>query len=412
MNTEKLIAIAKIIILSTLSIVIVTTLFNLIYPLTQQGIATIEINEITVDTNTKQYSKIQTNRELFSFVNEYKETTVVEEEDEEIDVHVSGGLYSNYSKLSQQCNMELYNLCYKYFLTKFNGKQLSPLYPMAIANNESAIRADKNITFTSLYPSLIVPPTSVEDIEKFSCADVLKSSTVFNKLADDWWTRDRGPVQMMGSYGIHEDKFNKMLGESEYNKLSKFSNLYDYTAYTTKEGIISADEWIDKASKDKGDRFNVKDICLRLSSETTYALGIMQETYTVNSERLAMVMLSMYHGAASLWNSNYVNSEIGYWKSGMLAYEYAQAIASDKAYDIIYNCARDDILTARVNSTNPDVGISTSKATILYNKLMAEGFINSINTYTVAGTYRDDYIVYPIKMLYNFAQLQILYNGG
>ena len=47
-----------------------------------------------------------------------------------------------------------------------------------------------------------------------------------------------------------------------------------------------------------------------------------------------------------------------------------------------------------------------------YNKLVKEGLIDNKETYTVAGTYRDDYIVYPIKMLYNFAQLQILYNGG
>lgn len=363
--------------------------------------------------STYQYNKIQTERELFSFINEYpEETHPVEEELQEVDIQVSEGLYSGYSTLSQQCNLKLYDICSKYFLTKFDGKQLSPLYPMAIANNESAIRANKDITFTSLYPSLIVIPTSPKDIEEFSSVDVLKSSTVFSKLADDWWTRDRGPIQMMGSYGIHDDKFNKMLGESEYNKLSKFSNLYDYTAYTTKEGIISADEWIAKSSTDKGDRFNVKDICLRLSSETTYALNTIQQTYRIDTERLAMVMLSMYHGAGSLWNSAYENSEISYWKSGTIAYRYACAIASDKTYNIIYSYARDDVLTARINSTNPDVGISTSKAMLIYNKLVKEGLIDRKETYTVAGTYRDDYIVYPIKMLYNFAQLQILYNGG
>lgn len=368
---------------------------------------------MVTNDSTYHYNKIQTERELFSFINEYPDIEVqVDEEIQEIDVQISGGLYSGYSSLSQQCNLKLYDICSKYFLTKFDGKQLSPLYPMAIANNESAIRADKNITFTSLYPSLIVIPTSPKDIEEFSSIYVLQSSTVFSKLADDWWTRDRGPIQMMGSYGIHEDKFNQMLGESEYNKLSKFSNLYDYTAYTTKEGIISADEWIAKSSTDKGDRFNVKDICLRLSSETTYALNTIQQTYDIDTERLAMVMLSMYHGAGSLWNSAYENSEISYWKSGATAYDYAKSIASDQAYSIIYEYARDDVLTARINSTNPDVGISTSKTMLIYNRLVKEVLIDSKETYTVAGTYRDDYIVYPIKMLYNFAQLQILYNGG
>lgn len=399
--------------IATLSIVASTATFAIVYPLTQKQVIAVEANDIVVSDNTYQYTKIQTNRELFAYAAQYPEVDIVEEvPEEQLDISLSNGLYSGYSKLSQECNWKIYELCSKYFTTKFEGKILSPLYPMALANNESGIRADSNITFTSLYPSLIVPPKSVSDIENFSCLDVIKSATVFSRLADDWWTRDRGPLQMMSSYGIHDDNFNKMLGKSEYNKLSQFSNLYGYTAYTTKEGIISVDEWISRASKEPGDRFSIKDVCLRLSSETTYALDVIQESYTVRDERLALVMLSMYHGAASLWNSTYKNSEIGYWKSGNNAYRYATAISSDEAYDIIYSCAREAILSARINSSNPDVGISTSRAQLIYSKLMSEGYIADIETYTVAGTYRDDYIVYPIKMLYNYAQLQILYNGG
>lgn len=377
------------------------------------GSITVEANDIVVANNTCSYGRIQGERELFSYIAEYPEVDIVEETpQEELDINISGGLYTGYSKLSQECNWKIYDLCSRYFTTKFDGKQLSPLYPMALANNESGIRADSSYTFTSLYPSGVVHPASPKDIEMFSCVNVLQSSSVFGKLADDWWTRDRGPIQMMDIYGIHDDAYYSKLGKSEYNQLIEFTNLYDYSAYTTKEGIISVDEWISRSSKEPGDRFNIKDICLRLSSETTYALSVIQDNYTVRDERLALVMLSMYHGAASLWNSAYKNSEIGYWKSGSDAYIYASSVASDKSYDIIYNCARDDVLTARINSSNPDVGISTSKAQLIYDKLMSEGLIADIGTYTVAGTYRDDYIVYPIKMLYNYAQLQILYNGG
>lgn len=400
---------------ATLSLMAATAGFSIVYPITQKNAFAVVPNEIVyADGSSYKYSSIKMQHTAFSYLPEYEEIEEeVAVEEVPIDISLGGELNSNYSTLSQQCNLKLYDLCSSYFLTKWDGKQLSPLYPMALANNESAIRADKNITFTSLYPSGVIVPSSPMDIENFSTINVLESSDVFNELAADWWTRDRGPVQMMATYGVHRgDKYYNMLGESESNLLNRFLNLYNYTAYTTKEGIITADTWIEKSSTERGDRFNVKDICLRLSSETSYALETIEASYSVPTERLAMVMLSMYHGAGSLWNREFTDKEIGYWRSGNIAYKYAQEVSSDAAYSIIYSCAREDVLTARINSTNPDVGISIPKAKLIYNKLQSEGIISNIEDYTVAGTYREDYIVYPIKLLYNFAQLQILYNGG
>lgn len=407
MDKERYTIIAKWVSIVTLSVIIVATLIALIYPLLQIQTVTYETADIARANSDKLAVKIDYNKSGFSYVGDIP---LKEEEPSKstVEVNMATGLYSGYSLLSQQCNLELYSLCEQYFTVE----DLSPLYVMCIANNESAIRADKNITFSSLYPSKIVPISSVEDIRNFSSLAVLKDSYTFEHLAADWWTRDRGPVQMMSSYGIHNDYFYTLMGDSEQSLLKSIDKTHNYSAYTTKEGIINSSYWIEQASFEKGDRHNIKDVCLRMASEATYALNLMRQTYSVSNSRLAMIMLSMHHGAGSLWSPTYKNSEIGYWKSGNIAYGYARSLAREDVYSIIYNKAKTDILNARVNSTNPDIGISTAQAEILYNQLKDNGYISDINTYTVAGEYRLDYIVYPIKMLYNFAQLQILYNGG
>lgn len=406
MDKEKFMSIIKWVSLSLFLLIIASTAIALIYPLFQAHVPTVYTNEIIRAKDSTKFKRIDYAKNGFEYMNDnYVE---VEEEETPTDVELSSGLYSGYSLLSQQCNLEIYKLCEKYFKVD----NISPLYVMAIANNESAIRANKDITFCSLYPSKVVPPKTVDDIAEFNTLKVLDSSTIFSELAADWWTRDRGPVQMNPTYGIHDDSYYILMGESEQSLLSTNNKIYNYSAYTTKEGEITFLYWVEQASSERGDRHNIKDICLRMASEASYALATMKNTYSVSDTRLSMIMLSMHHGAGSLWNSTYKDAEIGYWKSGKIAYGYAHALSQDSVYNIIYSKAKNDVLTARVNSSNPDVGISTQKAMLIYNELMSLGYISDVDTYTVAGTHRDAYIVYPIKMLYNFAQLQILYNGG
>lgn len=358
--------------------------------------------------HTSDPSRIKYNKSLFSYVGE----TPIIEEDTLLDLSLTGDLHASYSDLSKACNLEIYELCASYFNVNVNNIRVPIFYPMALSNNESSIRADKDMTFCSLYPSGVVTPTSADDISSFNVKDVVADATTFSKLANDWWTRDRGPIQMNGSYGVRNDSFNAQLGPSEKELLKHCEIAEDFTAYTSKEGIISGTYFVENSSENKGDRYNIRDICLRLSSECTYSLSVIQKTYELTNSRLAMVMLSMHHGAGSLWLPNYENSSIGYWNSGRLAYEYATAVASDEVYTQIYAKAEQDLKYARTHSSNPDIGISTSVAMDMYKDFESQGLLNSIDYYTHSGDFRKDYIVYPIKLLYNYAQLNLLYNGG
>ena len=55
------------------------------------------------------------------------------------------------SDLAVECNSKLFDICNKYYLATYQGVQLSPLIPMALANIETGMRADQSITYSSLF---------------------------------------------------------------------------------------------------------------------------------------------------------------------------------------------------------------------------------------------------------------------
>lgn len=314
----------------------------------------------------------------------------------------------SYSQLSKDLNMALYDYCAKYFT--LDG--VTCLMPMIIANNETAIRADENLTFCSLYPSLIIKPTSVEDLDNMSTLTVLQDEYTFSHLANDWWTRDRGPLQMNMTYGSHGDSYRELMGPSEEEILENYDFNISFTAYTSKEGTINSKHWVDNAAVTPGDRFSIKDCCLRLASEFNWAFSIMSDVYELDSTELKIAMLSMYHGAGSLWLSTYEDKKIGYWNSGKAAYEYARALTSDEALTYIYKYACSVIALARERGVNPQIGLTNIDALSIYTELNKQGILKSRSNYIGSGDYSEGYLLYPLKALYNYMQLSILYNGG
>lgn len=391
--------------IGVLSLAAVTSCFALIYTIIPRDIEQVDINELQQVDNTKILTKITVKSDSFKF-----EGAPLEHKDVKPSKPVTSTptLNSHYSVFSQECNKKILDICTQYFTVS----NVSPLLIMAICQNETGLRCDNDVTFCALYPSAVVPLTSVEDIEAFGSDDVLQSAEVFSKLASDWWTRDRGPLQMNGSYGVRDDIYNTQLGEDEKSKLRDIQLSSEYTAYTTKEGVITSTRWISEATDKGGDRHNIKDVCLRMSSEFNYASNLIYKNYGDVSERQLACMLSMHHGAGSLWLDSYKDSEIGYWKSGSIACEYARQLSTEETYQQIFNLAQERVKEARAHSYNPSVCLSTADALRLYDNLVAQGLLKDVDEYTVAGTYRDAYITYPLKTLYNMTMLQILYNGG
>lgn len=413
MLQEDALRICKIICLSTIGVIVTTLITMGVIMLTKEP-PVHEVEPLTdgvYDGPVYTPSKISYNRSMFTY-NPSAEKNVNKPAVTDLPTLANVSINSNYSELSQECNAALFQVCRENFTVNINGVSVSPLLPMILANNESGIRADTSITFSALYPSKIITPSSAEDIYNANCLDVLSSKEVFSELAADWWTRDRGPVQMNPSYGIHNDAFYQQLGISEQELLKDFEIPSNFAAYTTKEGSIDASKWVTEASGERGDRFNPRDICLRLSSEFNYALSMASETYVIDSPILALAMCSIHHGAGSVWNSAFTDKEIGYWNSGSRAYELACALTSQAGYDLIKECVEKDLSTARSKGSNPDAGLSTDKAYRIFLDLQNANIVHGMSYYVGDGKYSKDYLVYPIKSLYGYIQLSLLYNGG
>lgn len=414
MNEEQLIKVCKIGCVILLSILLLTAVTVSVIMLTKDRRAPDPKGGIDhmYDGPTYTPAKITYNRAMFSYnpgVEADKQAPAISDLPivfEEVSIN------SHYSVFSQECNAVLYKICRENFSVSIGNVEVSPLMPMVIANNESGIRADTSLTFSALYPSKILQPKSTDDIINASCLDVLRDEKTFSKLAADWWTRDRGPVQMNPSYGIRDDLFYSAMGKSEKELLKDFDNSLSASAYTTKEGSIDVSYWIEQASGERGDRFNPKDICLRLSSEYNYALKLASQTYTIDTSLLALAMCSIHHGAGSVWSPEYTDTKVGYWVSGGKAYELACALTSQAAYDIIHSRVVSDITKARATGQNPNAGLSTEAAYDIYMDIQKAGIIKNMSYYVNNGDYSKDYIVYPIKALYGYMQLSLLYNGG
>lgn len=405
MNEKELYKLIKIVVICTSAVILLSAIaVPIIYHFKQKSQTIWVHDDIQTDSNGT-LSRINYNRSMFNYsggVNSKPASS------DKVEVSLNG----NYSQLSQECNAALYSICARNFTVSVGTISLSPLVPMVIANVETGLRADPAITFSSLYPSKILTPTAASDIYSVSCLDVVASAENFKELAAEYWTRDRGPCQMNPSYGVRNDIYYGAMGRSEAALLSNLSEEKDYTAYTTKEGTITVDKWISEASNEKGDRFSPKDICLRLSSEYNYALSVASQTYNIDTELLAIVMCAMHHGAGSLWLPEYNNTNIGLWNSGSAAYELACSLTTQAAYNVIKDEVIKDIKLARSNNTNPSVSIDNSRASSIFNKLKSKGIVKDVGYYTTGGTYSIDYAVYPIKTLYCYIQLSLLYNGG
>ena len=144
-------------------------------------------------------------------------------------------------------NSALYDLADKYFQVYYGSMRLSPITPLAIANVETPGRADNNVTWSALFPSKYVP---INMLYTMDVTTVLSSESIYKPLSTEYSTRDRGALQMSPTYGTNNDYFNRLMSDSEVDKLSTISD-------------SKHENWIKGASSKRGDRFYVPDVCLR-----------------------------------------------------------------------------------------------------------------------------------------------------
>ena len=135
------------------------------------------------------------------------------------------GIYFNSqdSDLAIEVNTKIYDVVESYFLTAYNGKQLSPFIPMAIANVETPDRVNTKINYSALLPSKYINVVSSDAVDTMSSLALLDSPETFKALASDHWSRDRGPLQQMDMAGTMYEAYNSLMGPSEQSLLRNYT---------------------------------------------------------------------------------------------------------------------------------------------------------------------------------------------
>ena len=320
------------------------------------------------------------------------------------------------SDLAIACNTELFDMCNKYFLVSYNGEQVSPIIPMAIANNETPSRADNSITYSSLFPSKLVQVNSPDAIQNMSCIAVLESAENFSKLANDHWTRDRGALQMNPNYGINHEAYNSLMGPSEASILANIDttgiDFTGYQAYEPRNGrYITAEDWIAGASTGPGDRFSVRDSVLRIASEAQDAVYQFTSMYEVTNDSQLAVLIAMQHNAGSTWNPSLQQKKIGNWRSGYMAYRFLVGITSEDFLGVMNNYVSDKLKSARDSGKSPQMYLERDEAIELFNTGVEMGILSNYESYVYTGNYYYVTYTYPIQALYSYLMLGMVYSG-
>lgn len=289
---------------------------------------------------------------------------------------------SSESKFTENVNTspndQLYQLCDSYFTVYYGSNRISPILPMAIANVETPGRANNKVTWSSLFPSAVIP---VDKIYSSDVTTVIEDSIYFATLGHEYSTRDRGPLQMSPTYGTNNKELNMLMSGTEVQKLKKV----DVSGYSG---------WASNASNYPGDRFYIPDICLRMSASMQSQIDNMQKNgYIPNNDMQIIAQCAMGHHNSGIWYFSNHNKKVGKWNSAELAYTYASRISEQQFIDVLSEYAKEHD-ECYINST-------------VAKKLYYENFEEPMSTYCTA----DIVCTYPIKAMYAYIKLCMLYTS-
>ena len=329
------------------------------------------------------------------------------------------GIYFNSqdSDLAIEVNTKIYDIVESYFLTAYNGKQLSPFIPMAIANVETPDRVNTKINYSALLPSKYINIVSSDAVDTMSSLALLDSPETFKALASDHWSRDRGPLQQMDMAGTMYEAYNSLMGPSEQSLLRNYTGMdKDFSAYQAYElrtgRTLSVKDWVAEASSMPGDRHNVRDAVLRASAEFQQAIDQYSSQYEIENEYQATVICSMYHAESSIWNPAYAHKPVGVWlKGGESAHSLLIGVTNSDFIKIIEDFVDQKIKDYR-NGGELRIYCEREWASNLYQIGVDKGYFYDYPLYVnTSAQYHYVKYQYPIQALYSYIMLNKLYTG-
>lgn len=329
------------------------------------------------------------------------------------------GIYFNSqdSDLAIEVNTKIYDVVESYFLTAYNGKQLSPFIPMAIANVETPDRVNTKINYSALLPSKYINVVSSDAVDTMSSLALLDSPETFKALASDHWSRDRGPLQQMDMAGTMYEAYNSLMGPSEQSLLRNYTGMdKDFSAYQVYEPrtgrTLSVKDWVAEASSMPGDRHNIKDAVLRASAEFQQAIDQYSSQYEIENEYQALVVCSMYHAESSIWNQAYAHRPVGVWlNGGESAHSLLVGVTNSDFIKVIEDFVDQKIKDYR-NGGELRIYCEREWANNLYQIGVDKGYFYDYPLYmNTSSQYFYVKYQYPIQALYAYIMLNKLYTG-
>lgn len=329
------------------------------------------------------------------------------------------GIYFNSqdSDLAIEVNTKIYDIVESYFLTAYNGKQLSPFIPMAIANVETPDRVNTKINYSALLPSKYINVVSSDAVDTMSSLALLDSPETFKALASDHWSRDRGPLQQMDMAGTMYEAYNSLMGPSEQSLLRNYTGMdkdfLAYQAYEPRTGrTLSVKDWVAEASSMPGDRHNIRDAVLRASAEFQQAIDQYSSQYEIENEYQALVVCSMYHAESSIWNPAYAHRPVGVWlNGGESAHSLLVGVTNSDFIKIIEDFVDQKIKDYR-NGGELRIYCEREWSNNLYQLGVDKGYFYDYPLYVnTSSQYFYVKYQYPIQALYAYIMLNKLYTG-
>ena len=287
----------------------------------------------------------------------------------------SSSFIDEYSHVNvDDVNQHMYDLCDQYFNVYYGTTRVSPILPMALANQESGNRADFKKCWTALFPSRYA---DISLIDSYDARTAMMQSYTLEDARDIY----AGPLQMTGVYGTQNRELNALMSGSEKSKVS---------------GLDILSQWSKRASSEPGDRYYVPDMLLRLQSALSTVLQkTVTNQYNIENEQQLLAILAISHNSGSgVFSTTNKNKKIGNWKSASKAYEWTEIITSQEMIDAIKQrvATSNDICILRADSIKLVASV--------YPDLDYRDYTSSqINAY------------YPVNTLYNYYKLQQLYTG-
>jgi hypothetical protein len=323
---------------------------------------------------------------------------------------------SDISAQEQAMNNKLYQVTAAYYNAQSDPdippNYIDPIFLMAISNVELGGVNDPNLMFAPAIPTNYVQSINPNMIQSFGIGDTLNYASYWTQQSYD----SLGPFQMSGTYGVPYAVKPGALKSNESTRVVAAWGQRLLPIYVVNKGITNG-------TANTGDRFNWVDCCNRVSGTIDFYYKTLLNNNAasksgdeaIDNRYAFMALEAEAHnsGWAVVYNGDttaVTGSNAWPWGPAINCREYAHELGAQGVISYLTTQAKAKLQSAKPNV--PDLTIGNDTALEYLKYLESQNLINPSVLPTIAGTYNTLHAEYPIKVLYCYIMLSLLYSGN